>query len=144
MKPYPHHYRVTAAADPSGSVALSATGLPLIASAPPTEFDGPGDVWSPESLLVAALADCFVLTFRAVARASRLEWTHLTCHTEGTLERIDAVTRFSGFRIEARLVLPAGGNAETGTRLLDKAEKTCLVTNSLVAPVALTCDVRSA
>jgi hypothetical protein len=33
----------------------------------PREFDGRGNQWSPESLLAAALADCFVLSFRAVA-----------------------------------------------------------------------------
>ena len=75
MKPYPHHYLVEASAAASGSVDLRARGLPVIASAPPIEFGGPGDAWSPESLLVAATADCFVLTFRAVARASKLEWS---------------------------------------------------------------------
>jgi len=143
MKPYPHHYRVDAAARPTQSVTLSVAGLPDLASAPPVEFDGPGDQWSPETLLVAALADCFVLTFRAVARASRLEWSHLECHAEGTLERIEGVTRFTGFRIEARLDLPSGGNTEMGKRLLEKAEKTCLVTNSLAAPVELVSEVRS-
>lgn len=143
MKPYPHHYSVEATAGPTESVELSAAGLPKLISAPPVEFDGPGDQWSPETLLMAALADCFILTFRAVARASRLEWSHLACHAEGTLDRVDGVTRFTGFRIHARLALPPGGNAETGRRLLEKAEKTCLVTNSLGAPVELVSEVRS-
>jgi organic hydroperoxide reductase OsmC/OhrA len=143
MKPYPHHYSVDATAGPTESVDLSAAGLPSLASAPPVEFDGPGDQWSPETLLVAALADCFILTFRAVARASRLEWSHLACHAAGTLERVDSVTRFTGFRIEARLGLPPGSNTEMGKRLLEKAEKSCLVTNSLAAPVELVCEVSS-
>lgn len=144
MKPYPHRYTVDAAGGPAGSVELSAAGIPPIPSAPPIEFDGPGDVWSPETLLVGAVVDCFVLTFRAIARASRLEWTRLECRAEGTLDRVEGVTRFVGMRIEARLALPAGGNAETGRRLLEKAEKTCLVTNSLVAPVELVADVAEA
>ena len=137
MRPYPHRYSVEAAAGPEESVALSAAGVPVLASAPPAEFDGPGDLWSPETLLVAALADCFVLTFRAVARASRLEWRRLRCQADGTLERVEGVTRFTSFRIHAQLTLPPGGNPETAKRLLDKAEKTCLVTNSLSAPVEL-------
>jgi organic hydroperoxide reductase OsmC/OhrA len=32
-----------------------------------TQLGGPGGQWSPETLLVAAAAECFILTFRAVA-----------------------------------------------------------------------------
>lgn len=131
MKPYPHHYSVEASAAASGSVDLTAEGLPAIASAPPVEFDGPGDQWSPESLLVASVVDCFVLTFRAIARASKLDWSQLHCAAEGTLDRVERVTRFVGMRIVADLALPPGGNAETGHRLLEKAKNACLVTNSL-------------
>jgi organic hydroperoxide reductase OsmC/OhrA len=137
MKPYPHHYLVDAHAAATGHVDLRAEGLLPIASAPPLEFDGPGDQWSPESLLVAAVVDCFVLTFRAIARASKLEWTDIRCHAEGTLDRIERVTRFTGLRIVAELILPAGGNAEIARRLLEKAEHECLVTNSLNVPVEL-------
>jgi len=141
MKPYPHHYSVEASSGPSGSVDLRAPSLPALASAPPVEFDGPGDQWSPESLLVASVVDCFVLTFRAIARASKLEWTQLDCAAEGTLDRVESVTRFVGLRIVAHLALPAGGNTETGKRLLEKAERTCLVTNSLSCAVELEANV---
>jgi peroxiredoxin-like protein len=137
MKPYPHHYRVEAEAAASGSVSLLADGLPSLASAPPIEFDGPGDQWSPESLLVAAVVDCFVLSFRAIARASKLEWNSLQCHAEGTLDRVDRVTRFVAMRIEAKLAVPAGGNVDAAKRLLEKAEKTCLISNSLDLSVDL-------
>jgi organic hydroperoxide reductase OsmC/OhrA len=141
MKPYPHHYSVEASAAASGSVDLTADGLPALASAPPVEFDGPGDQWSPESLLVASVVACFVLTFRAIARASKLDWAQLHCAAEGTLDRVERVTRFVGVRIVADLALLPGGDAETGKRLLKKAEKTCLVTNSLNFAVELEANV---
>jgi organic hydroperoxide reductase OsmC/OhrA len=137
MKAYPHHYLVEAHAAATGHVDLKAEGLQPIASAPPLEFDGPGDQWSPESLLVAAVVDCFILTFRAIARASKLEWTDIRCHAEGTLDRVERVTRFTKLRIVAELILPAGGNAEMAQRLLEKAEHECLVTNSMNVPVEL-------
>jgi hypothetical protein len=40
--------------------------------AAPAEFGGPGDQWSPESLLAGAIASCFALTFRFVARAQKV------------------------------------------------------------------------
>jgi len=64
MQPFPHRYSASATAGPEGYVLLNADGLPPLISEPPVEFDGPGDRWSPETLVVGAVADCFVLTFR--------------------------------------------------------------------------------
>ena len=87
MQELPHRYNVGAAAGPEGPVELSSPGVPDLASAPPAEFGGPGDKWSPETLLVAAVADCFILTFKAIARASRFDWSNLSCQVEGVLDR---------------------------------------------------------
>lgn len=141
MKEYPHHYPASASAGPSGSVRVTAPGLDPIESAPPIEFGGPGDRWSPEALLIASIADCFILTFRAVARASRLEWEHLECDAEGTLERVDRVTRFTAYRVVARLTLPAGGDAERAKKLLEKAEHGCMITSSLNGAITLETEV---
>lgn len=131
-----------ATASTRGAVALSAEGLPRLDSDAPAEFDGPGDKWSPESLLTAAVADCFVLSFRAIAGASKLEWTALDCDVGGVLERVEGVHRFTRFDITAKLVLPAGGDAAKAERLLDKAEQICLITNSLKSETHLERTVR--
>jgi organic hydroperoxide reductase OsmC/OhrA len=90
MQPFPHHYSITATARAEGDVSLEGERLPTIPSAPPTEFGGPGDRWSPETLLVAAVADCFVLTFRGIAGLSRFSWSALECHVTGTVERVES------------------------------------------------------
>ena len=131
MHPFPHHYSVAARAAAQGEVTLTGDRLPTIGSAPPIEFGGPGDRWSPETLLVAAVADCFVLTFRGIAGLSRLPWTSLECNVTGTVDRVDRVTRFTGLHVRARLTVPAGTSEDQARRLLAKAEETCLVTNSL-------------
>jgi len=82
MHPFPHVYSVSASSGSAGSVTLESSGLPSLSSEPPIEFGGPGDKWSPETLLTVALIDCFVLSFRAVAAASRYEWLHLDCKVE--------------------------------------------------------------
>jgi peroxiredoxin-like protein len=133
MHPYPHRYLTTARAAVEGDVELGSAGLAAIASLPPAEFGGPGTLWSPETLLVAAVADCFVLSFRAVARASKLPWIHLECATEGVLDRIDGVTRFTEILTKAKLTVPAGTDEALARRLLEKAEKVCLISNSLLA-----------
>ena len=131
MQPFPHHYSVVAKAETQGDVTLAGERLPAIASAPPTEFGGPGDKWSPETLFVAAVADCFVLTFRGIAGVSRVPWLSLECRVTGTVDRVERVTQFTALEVRARLKVPAGANGDQAQRLLTKAEETCLVTNSL-------------
>jgi organic hydroperoxide reductase OsmC/OhrA len=133
MHPYPHHYVVSATAGPEGDVPVSAAGLPSLVTAPPAEFDGPGDRWSPETLLVAAVADCFLLSFRGVARANKFSWNSLSCDVEGTLERPDGKTRFTQIVVRAVLRVPAGTDEAKAVQLMQRAEHVCLISNSLLA-----------
>ena len=54
MQDLPHHYLVNAEAEAEGNIALKSDNMPQLVSAPPAEFGGPGDQWSPEHLLVDA------------------------------------------------------------------------------------------
>ncbi|HSG89772.1 MAG TPA: OsmC family protein [Pseudomonadales bacterium] len=141
MQPMPHHYQVRAHATAEGDVTLSADTLPDLASAAPPEFDGPGGRWSPETLLTAAVADCFVLSFRAVATASAFAYAKLACSVTGTLDRIDRRTAFTAFEVHVQLTLAADGDDERARSLLEKAEALCLVSNSLNAPTTLQIEI---
>jgi len=144
MQDLPHQYIVTADAQTAGNVNLSSSGAPDLPSAPPAEFGGPGDQWSPESLLVAAVADCFILSFRAIAKASRFEWDSLSCEVEGTLDRVESIraTQFTDFDVAATLSIPAGSDPDRARKMLEKAEHVCLITNSLKAESHLEIDIR--
>jgi organic hydroperoxide reductase OsmC/OhrA len=142
MQDLPHHYSVSAAAEAESVVQLTSTGLPALQSAAPAEFGGPGDKWSPETLLVAAVTDCFILTFKAIARASKFSWVSLTCDVTGTLDKVDRLTQFTEFEVNASLLIPADMNEEKAMRLLEKAEQACLITNSLTATTELTASVQ--
>lgn len=133
MHPYPHVYQAAAAGTPVDFVQVSSPGLPTLQAAPPPQFDGPGGVWSPETLLCAAVANCLLLTFRAIARASKFDWQQLDCQVEGTLERVDGTSRFTRFVTRVTLHVPAGADAERARLLLEKAEHGCLISNSLNA-----------
>lgn len=141
MHPYPHRYPVRATAAPQGTVMLCSPGIPDLASVPPVEFDGPGGEWSPETLLVGAAADCFILSFRAVAAASKLAWTSLTCEVEGVLDRVDGVTLFTEMIVRAQLSVPPGTDLARALRLLEKAEKVCLIMSSLKLTPQLIAEV---
>ena len=144
MQNFPHHYAVAALTSAEGNVDLTGAGLASIESAPPAEFGGPGDRWSPETLLVAAVADCFILTFKAIAGVSKLDWVSLSCDAEGILDRAGNVTQFTEFRLRAVLDAPQGTDQQKAMRLLEKSESACLITNSLNAISHLDAEVRIA
>ena len=130
-----------ASAQPEGDVPVTSAGLPALATAPPAEFDGPGDRWSPETLLVAAVADCYLLSFRGVARANKFDWNSLECSVEGKLDRIDGKTRFTHIVVRATLRAPAGTDEAKAVQLMQRAEHVCLISNSLVAARSVETEV---
>lgn len=137
MQPYPHRYVTEASGAPSGDVRLSSKGLPDLPSAPPSEFDGPGDKWSPETLLLGAVADCYLLTFRAVARASGISWRDLRCVAEGKLDRVERVAKFTEIALRVSLTVPADVDEDAARRALEKASRSCIVSSSLgIVPTA--------
>lgn len=144
MHPYPHVYKVSVAAPAEGEVALRGADLPDMPLMAPPEFDGPPGYWSPETLLAGAVASCFILSFRAIARASKLEWTGLSADVEAVLERAEGVTRFTRVTVRARLDVPAGVDEAKARALMEKAEKVCLVSNSLNAERHLEAEVVAA
>lgn len=141
MQELPHHYRVSARAENKNNVILSSDGLPDLETAGPPEFGGPGDVWSPETLLVGAVADCFILSFRSIARTARLDWTRLECRVTGELDKIEKFNQFVGFTVKASLTIPDESDRKKAGVILEKAEKYCLITNSLKAESHLEADV---
>lgn len=131
MPSFPHSYRVFASGREEGSVNAGSEGLPTLETNPPPAFNGPEGYWSPETLLVASAADCFIFTFRAVARASQLEWRDLRCDVEGVLDKDGKATRFTRLIIRPALTLADEAQREKAERCLEKAERNCLITNSL-------------
>ena len=137
MTPLPHRYSVRLSGGPSGDAELFADNRPGLLSAPPVEYDGPGDEWSPEHLLLAAVQSCFLFTFRAVARASKLEYSSLDIETEGTVDRQDGVIRFTRIVVRPMLVVPFGTDNARAVAALQRTEKSCLVSASLATPIHL-------
>lgn len=141
MQPFPHRYTVQAVANVEGEVTLESERLESFRTAPPAEFGGPGDRWSPETLLVAAVADCFALTFRAIAAASRLSWLDLRCQAAGTVDRVERTPQFTELSLRVLLHVPAGTDEELANRVLTKAKQACLVTNSLKAEARVESEI---
>jgi organic hydroperoxide reductase OsmC/OhrA len=141
MHAYPHTYVASAQGTDAGFVAVGSPQLSAMETAAPPEFGGPRGLWSPETLLSASVADCFVLTFRAIARAARFEWTKLECRVEGVLDRVERESRFTKFSTFAQLSVPKGTDTAKARELLERAEKGCLIANSLLGARSLQAEI---
>jgi peroxiredoxin-like protein len=144
MKPLPHEYDVDVKGTAAGYATLSAAGLPDLTAATPPQYDGPGDAWSPEHLLLAAVSACFLFTFRAVARASQVEFADVTVRASGTVARESGVTRFTEIVVRAAIHAHAGADTERICHAAEKAEGHCLISSSLLTPVRVHITVHEA
>jgi len=105
-------------------------------SAPP-EFQGTAGIWTPEHFLVAAVATCFVTTFRAIAEFSKFEINGLQVTAEGVLSKGEGGFKFTNIIVRPTLTVLREEDRERGLNLMDKAEHACLVSRSLNSEITL-------
>ncbi|SRR5579875_262965 len=141
MKPLPHHYAIHLSGGPQGYATCSAERLPDLTCEAPLDFDGPGDAWSPEHLLMSSVSACFLLTLRSVARLSKFHFESLELAADGTVDRKEGLTRFTEIVLRAKLTVAKGTDHAQAVRIMEKAEKACLISASLSTPVKLQAEV---
>jgi peroxiredoxin-like protein len=141
MQKLPHIYQVESDAQPESNLICSSNRLSNIEVAPPEEFGGPGDLWSPETLFMSSLSNCYILSFRAISKASKLDWVNINCHSEGILDRVERTTRFVKVTNKVKLTIKDENDREKAEKLLEKAEHICLVSNSINAELILEFEI---
>ena len=98
--------------------------------------------WTPEHFLVAAVATCFVSTFSGIAENSRLEFVFFNRDAEGLLGNEDGTWRFTEIKLRPVVTIVKEEDRDRVFRLLEKAEKSCLVARSLQCKVVLDSAVK--
>ena len=127
-----HKYRVVAwwTSGQTG-IAKSDSAPNAIHFTAPPQFGGLEDRWTPEDLLMTALASCFTTTFHAIAGRSKFEYTDLAVEAEGTVRKTDTGYGFSEIVIRPSLTIPNEEHRGRAISLLHKAKALCLVSRSL-------------
>lgn len=98
----------------------------------PPEFEGPGGGFSPEDLLGVSALNCFIATFKVIAKNSNLEFDSIDGKTELTLDKNDQ----DGLFLEKiRLSVNVNGctDPEKSHRILEKTADTCMIMKALNA-----------
>jgi peroxiredoxin-like protein len=114
------------------------TGLAKSDSAPnaihftaPTEFGGLEGRWTPEELLLAAIAGCYTTTVRSIAGAAQFNFTDLQVEASGTVRRADSGYSFNEIVIRPNLKIASDEEKERALELLKRAERLCLVSRAI-------------
>jgi organic hydroperoxide reductase OsmC/OhrA len=123
------------------------TGLAKCESSPNTihfseaaELGGLQGRWTPEQLLLCALAGCFTTTFHDVARAAKFDYTDLEVEIEGSVRRSRTNgCNFSEILIRPRLTVSGSGEdqREAGLALLRRTKALCLISRAVTIPQTL-------
>lgn len=138
-----HRYCVRARSDGSPGLALEAPGKPPLRVASPPEFkDGIPDVWSPEELLIGALAACFERTVVAIAAYKGTPLHAVKVDATGHVLRKDAKYHFSLFELDVDLETEAGREHEV-ERIAELAHERCLVESALDVPVHVSIEAHA-
>jgi len=135
-----HDYNVTVTGTgaKSGILRAPADGLPEMTVASPPQFGGPEHLWSPEHLFVAAVASCLMTTFRSIADHSGVEVLGYSDQSTGRLQRgEDGLYSIDRITLRPTVVISEGSAPERTRRLLEKAEKVCLIGRSVHSETTL-------
>lgn len=127
-----HEYRVVA------WWSSGCTGIAKSKSAPnaihftaPPQFGGLEGRWTPEELLITALASCFTTTFHAVAESAKFQYRDLEVEGEGTVRKTTSGFCFSEIVIKPHLKIASEESQQLAVSLLHKARELCLVSRAL-------------
>jgi peroxiredoxin-like protein len=117
---------------------LGTKGMPTIEVATPPEFPGghPG-IWSPEHLFVGSAEICLMTTFLSIAEKSKLVFLNYASEATGTLEKTDAGMQFTRIVITPTVVVSSDDDVERTIKILEKAERYCLISNSMKTEVSI-------
>ncbi|CUS35079.1 OsmC family protein [Candidatus Nitrospira nitrificans] len=116
---------------------IACEGKPDVQVATPPEFKGHEGIWSPEDLFVASANICLMTTFLAVAERAGLAFSTYESAAEGRLELVEGKFQFTTIAIRPIITLKSGDDADKAKELIEKAERNCLISNSMKAHVTL-------
>ena len=103
----------------------------------PPEFGGETEMWSPETFLLAAVASCFISTFRAITDYAKFDSVALDVTVDGKIEKEQGGFRFTEVTVRPVLTVASDEETDKGLKLLLKSEAACLVSRSLNARVSI-------
>lgn len=134
-----HDYEVNLKwlSDRKGMVQSPVLSDSIEVATPPEFPKGMPGIWSPEHLFVAAVSSCLMTTFLAVAENSKLEFISFDCNAVGMIEQVEGKYKVTHITLKPILVIPSSQREDRAVRIIEMAEKHCMISNSVTTEVHL-------
>lgn len=123
--------------DRKGEISSPELNQTIEVATPPEFPKGMAGIWSPEHLFTAAISSCFMTTFLAIAENSSLNFINLSCPAKGKLERLEGKFVMSEVLLEPVLTISNEADREKAEKIIIKAERACLISNSINSEIIL-------
>ena len=118
------------------------TGIAVSDSAPtaihftaPPNFYGIEGRWTPEDLLLSAIASCFVTTFFALASYASFKYTDFEVEAEGAFSKVDSGYKFREIVLRPRLQVEREEDEVAALKLFENAKLLCLISRAILTPI---------
>ncbi len=97
----------------------------------PVALGGMHGRWTPEDLLLAAVASSYTTTFRTLAENAKFEHTDLEVEVEGVVNRTGTSHSFAELYIRANLMISDESERDRAIKLMRAAKNLCVVSRAL-------------
>jgi organic hydroperoxide reductase OsmC/OhrA len=114
----------------------------VVECATPPDFpNGIAGVWSPETFFLAAIAGCYVNTYQSLCDKFKMQPVSLECEASGTVALVDGKYAFTGVMLNPIVTLSNYEDEATALKIMEKAHRYCLISNSIKCPVSVSENV---
>ncbi|WP_107771845.1 OsmC family protein [Nocardioides sediminis] len=121
--------------DYARDVVLHASGKPALEGSADPTFRGDASRWNPEELLVAALAQCHLLSYLHMAVTHGVVVTAYTDSPVGTMAQVGVGGRFTRVLLRPVVTVADRSQVEVATRIHAEASEACFIAASVNFPV---------
>lgn len=118
-------------------VVIQAEGPGELAGSAAAAFHGDTNRWNPEQLVLAALAECHILSYLYVATQAGVVVTQMSCGADLTLKHTADGGQISSATLYPEVWLQDEAQREKAEELHEDAHQQCFIARSVNFPVAL-------
>ncbi|WP_339226459.1 OsmC family protein [Oceanobacillus sp. FSL K6-2867] len=106
----------------------------------PKEMDGPNIGTNPDEMLLGAAATCYIITLAAMIERADLPLDYMSLESEGIVDVTNGVFTYKKIIHRPTVSLKAGAANEQHrklSKLVEKAEKSCMISRALKGNVQI-------
>lgn len=121
---------------------LHAGGNPEIRVATPPDSGGPRNNWSPEQLLISAVAGCLMTSALYYLEKAGVDLDSYMSNATGTMDKTPEGLAFTRIHVDISITVADDSHVEKARKATARAEISCPISKALQCPVEVHADVR--